>query len=450
MKQCPNCGAQIADDSLFCTECGKQIPQDNVCPHCGASVNDGDSFCQNRGMGLSDATDLNSFVNDEDKKNGVKKFLPYMIGGFVLLMIIGYISSNGSSNGDNSSKTIIDSVSSDVDVSVNLSPKEKITKRLEEIFDDVLEGNAQDCDERYFSSEFKQIYNDVEEIDKRFGQAGEIGFWDSGFWDMAQDEVKMDIAVNDVYDIRDNEAMAKVAFKFIYGGETETKNETIKVLFENGKWVLDDLHDYKRQMKEFIKENKDYQPYDWLQGHWVYDEDNGYRIYRIHVVIEGNRIIQYRKSRSESTNPTFSIENGEIRAHFYKDMVTTYKIDPVRQSIDLGEGRHWMYKLGSDEEIRHRVGFDSDTTFFIKIANQLFRSREGKEIRFDENRKVYINDIYAGTLSIDELKSKEATVSYSGGECGEGKLQISTVGGTRNYLYLSTIPYDGSYSCVKR
>ena len=49
MKKCPNCGAQIDDNSLFCTECGKQIPQGNVCPHCGASVSDGDAFCQSCG-----------------------------------------------------------------------------------------------------------------------------------------------------------------------------------------------------------------------------------------------------------------------------------------------------------------------------------------------------------------------------------------------------------------
>lgn len=46
MKKCPNCGAQMDDDSLFCTECGKPIPQGNVCPHCGASLNEGDVFCQ--------------------------------------------------------------------------------------------------------------------------------------------------------------------------------------------------------------------------------------------------------------------------------------------------------------------------------------------------------------------------------------------------------------------
>ena len=49
MKQCPNCGTQLNDDVLFCTECGNQIPQGNVCPHCGAPVNIGDTFCQNCG-----------------------------------------------------------------------------------------------------------------------------------------------------------------------------------------------------------------------------------------------------------------------------------------------------------------------------------------------------------------------------------------------------------------
>ena len=55
MKKCPNCGAQMNDDSLFCTECGKQIPQGNQCPHCGALLNNGDAFCQNCGKKVVEA-----------------------------------------------------------------------------------------------------------------------------------------------------------------------------------------------------------------------------------------------------------------------------------------------------------------------------------------------------------------------------------------------------------
>lgn len=54
MKKCPNCGTQLNDDALFCTECGNQIPQGNVCPHCGALVNDGDIFCQNCGKKIGE------------------------------------------------------------------------------------------------------------------------------------------------------------------------------------------------------------------------------------------------------------------------------------------------------------------------------------------------------------------------------------------------------------
>ena len=80
--------------------------------------------------------------------------------------------------------------------------------------------------------------------------------------------------------------------------------------------------------------------YDWLQGHWVYDAPNG----RIHVVIEGNHIIQYRNSRSESRNPMFTIENDVISAMFYDGMMTTYKVDSNNHRIDLGDG-NWMRKI---------------------------------------------------------------------------------------------------------
>lgn len=138
--------------------------------------------------------------------------------------------------------------------------KEDITKKLEEIFDDVVKGNARDCDERYFSSDFKRIYKEVEDIDNRFYQ-GEVGFWDFGFWDMSQDCDGMSITVNDVYGIKEKEAMAKVTFTVInYGGASESRNEDIKIIFEDGKWVLDDLHGYKKQMKDYIEEYKDAQP----------------------------------------------------------------------------------------------------------------------------------------------------------------------------------------------
>ena len=93
MKKCHNCGAQNADDSRFCTECGKPIPQGSVCPHCGASVNDGDVFCQNCGKKLleisdkdSDNTDCLPFSEDDSKN---KLIVPILVGLLALAMICG-------------------------------------------------------------------------------------------------------------------------------------------------------------------------------------------------------------------------------------------------------------------------------------------------------------------------------------------------------------------------
>ena len=73
MKKCLYCGAQIADDSRFCTECGKPIPQSNVCPICGASVNDGDLFCHSCGKRVND----NSSPSTESISNYNYKKCPH-------------------------------------------------------------------------------------------------------------------------------------------------------------------------------------------------------------------------------------------------------------------------------------------------------------------------------------------------------------------------------------
>lgn len=104
MKNCPNCGAQIADDSRFCSECGKEIVQDNVCPHCGAIVGESDAFCQNCGKSLNDAPINEPIAYEEEQpKSGFKKYLPYILGAVVLLGVIGYFSSKDS-KGDNDSQ----------------------------------------------------------------------------------------------------------------------------------------------------------------------------------------------------------------------------------------------------------------------------------------------------------------------------------------------------------
>ena len=248
-----------------------------------------------------------------------------------------------------------------------LPPKEHITTRLEEVFDDVVEGNVHEYDESLFSSDFRKTYNRVAEIDRLMAQDGYIGFWEFGFWDMAQDDVTMNITVNDVYNIEDDKAMAKVTFKFSFGGQTETRKEEIKVVLENGKWVLDDIHGYKKQMKEFIKENKDYQPSDDMES--LSDDyqdvtsarssssNNSYRFSTAYDVIgyladksfyNGNRCLRIRENgvwfndmcvTGAPTVERFESWKALIRAYTPTGQRFSYLIDPVNGQVtdDTGD-----------------------------------------------------------------------------------------------------------------
>ena len=82
-------------------------------PHCGASVNDGDSFCQNCGKNINEPPSIEPNIYNEEKKIGIKKYLPYIVGVVILLGIIGYCSSNESSNSSNEEE-VTDSINIDV------------------------------------------------------------------------------------------------------------------------------------------------------------------------------------------------------------------------------------------------------------------------------------------------------------------------------------------------
>ena len=51
MKKCIYCGAQLEEDSIFCSCCGKKI-EFQTCPHCGTKLEDDSVFCSNCGMRL--------------------------------------------------------------------------------------------------------------------------------------------------------------------------------------------------------------------------------------------------------------------------------------------------------------------------------------------------------------------------------------------------------------
>ena len=55
--KCPNCGAEIAENSKFCMKCGKPIseePKANICPKCGAELQENAAFCMKCGAKIGE------------------------------------------------------------------------------------------------------------------------------------------------------------------------------------------------------------------------------------------------------------------------------------------------------------------------------------------------------------------------------------------------------------
>lgn len=113
MKKCPYCNAQIADESKFCGECGREYPNGKSCRYCGSVIHEGDVYCEHCGKKVGDAdqtsadlkqpesnevhTENVTSVSEYEKEKTLKKSLPYIIAALVLVVGCGwwYFSSSG-------------------------------------------------------------------------------------------------------------------------------------------------------------------------------------------------------------------------------------------------------------------------------------------------------------------------------------------------------------------
>jgi predicted nucleic acid-binding Zn-ribbon protein len=237
------------------------------CINCGHMISDRATKCPKCGQSLVDVEKTEDiFDNKTDSKriwmmSLAAVFLFCLIGGVGYYVYTTFykdaiVEKSGYVDKEGKDTLTLDDRELALEKERKIQKEIEVTESLEKIFKDVMSGKINDYDERFFSSDFNSVYREVKRIDDRLWQEeGCIGFWDWIFWDMAQDEVKMDIVVNEIKIIKDNEAMAKVTFKQTWDVSSEKWDEEIKVIFENNKWVLDDIHSYKKKMQEFISEN---------------------------------------------------------------------------------------------------------------------------------------------------------------------------------------------------
>ena len=180
MKKCPYCGAQIEDDSRFCTECGKKFPQ-GICPHCGTLVNEGDKFCLNCGGRIEEGTDYEGEVLSEyedPRRNSL--YIPIVAGLLLLAMIGGWWFFNSSNQKIETSEKVVDSVAVD-SVAIDTTAVEEIVVDTAALDTASVESYiGTDNTENYQNKEesIDDITNDVDEdSDKRwyvFGTKDEL------------------------------------------------------------------------------------------------------------------------------------------------------------------------------------------------------------------------------------------------------------------------------------
>lgn len=318
-------------------------------------MNDGDVFCQNCGKKPTDLpTETEEVVYEEEgqPKSAFKKYLPYILGAFVLLAIIGYFNSKDSkdsSNPNDEGVQVTDSVAEIVEAKTLDSgadyTEEDIKNSVEAMYKQILyAADTVNYDSKYTSAEYQSILN------KAYDVAVDEVVLDSDHWIQGQDCDKPSMNVVSVKKESENKAIAEIKIKLFQNDDYQSRIRLV-LLFENGKWVVDDFisfgdsgeeHSEKAYLKKYIEDckSKPKEDYSWLQGHWVYEQGS----YKGHFIIHGDKITQYSSMNPERDERTFKIEGDEIIAKLIDGMALVVKIDFANHTIDYGDGC-WMHKV---------------------------------------------------------------------------------------------------------
>lgn len=102
-KQCPNCGATLEDEAMFCVACGAAIRR---CPGCGAALDSDANFCGECGRKISSVP---STTTSTTNKISYKKWIP--LGALVAVAAIGGFAFMAGNKGSNNPPPAAETVS---------------------------------------------------------------------------------------------------------------------------------------------------------------------------------------------------------------------------------------------------------------------------------------------------------------------------------------------------
>ena len=231
MRRCPN-GHEVADNVKFCPTCGAEIISGNkFCTKCGSERKGTEKFCSHCGIPFDCELANERIIDNEEKKNSFKKYLPYIIGAVVLLGIIGYSSSKDSSNNKDNSLAV-DSVSVNTitngENTDNTIAREALYAILSKTIGVVDDMSYPDYVRLYYSKEYKDNYNQACKKAER-----ESCEYPRLWWQYSDSDPER-FNINEVKMISSNEAKASVDISSeLYIGKYE-----IRLIEENGKWVI--------------------------------------------------------------------------------------------------------------------------------------------------------------------------------------------------------------------
>ena len=306
MAYCSKCGTQIDDSANFCPKCGNSIGEDIV-----------------NGTPLRNSDEMN-----KSPKSDFKKYLLYIIGGFILLMILGYCSSDETSynNGDaqvaNSTNVVNEKNNSEQEIQAKKVFLEKFYK----------EKNGREQDDEYAYIKKNVTANGLKNLKDLydFECEGEC----LATWVFDYDEG------SDIGDLLSSTITSQDENNFLVENKYEyAKYAVLLTVVKDGDvYKIDKIE--QKESSYFPPEQEETANLDWLQGHWVYEQGN----YKGHFIIQGNTITQYSSMNPEHYDATYRIKDDELKARLVDGLDLTVKIDFANQRIDYGDGQ-WMHKV---------------------------------------------------------------------------------------------------------
>ena len=296
--RCRYCNTELKQGAKFCKNCGKEVLEFDSCISCGQQIKVGASFCPYCGASQKEgvqpihkleqsieasnsenmatqqhedipivATPPNTVdteqpqVTPEEQPTFIEekeqaKTWRWVVCAVLVIGLAGglYFFLSGKTNSSKSNETeMVIADSSEMD--------EIIAKRITDIYNDVFSGNGcADADSKYCSKGYLSLAKEFEEAYAN-SNIDEIMGLDYDHWTLTNEEaVNPSMRIISISKQSDKDVIAKVHISY---GQVENSggDVSLRLIFENGNWFIDDfIHgDYseKEGFQEDIKQLKE-------------------------------------------------------------------------------------------------------------------------------------------------------------------------------------------------